>query len=70
MAHFEPDVITVSGEGIFPRIAFNLPQPMTSVSPAIMTKAAGSTGASTLGDAAIEPSSDQLAVSEVHLRVV
>lgn len=25
MAHFEPDKITISGEGVFPRIMFDLP---------------------------------------------
>ena len=25
MAHFEPDKITVTGEGVFPRIIFDLP---------------------------------------------
>ena len=25
MAHFEPDKITVTGEGVFPRVIFDLP---------------------------------------------
>ena len=25
MAHFEPDKITISGEGVFPRVIFDLP---------------------------------------------
>lgn len=30
MAHFEPDTITLTGEGIFPRISFSLPREMTN----------------------------------------
>ena len=30
MAHFEPEVLTVSGEGIFPQISFDIPREMTS----------------------------------------
>lgn len=30
VAHFEPDTITLTGEGIFPRISFNLPREITS----------------------------------------
>ena len=29
MAHFEPDTITLIGEGVFPRISFNLPRDVT-----------------------------------------
>ena len=32
MAHFEPDTITLRGEGVFPRITFNLPREMATVS--------------------------------------
>ena len=29
VAHFEPDTITLIGEGVFPRISFNLPRDVT-----------------------------------------
>ena len=31
VAHFEPDEIILTGEGVFPRISFNLPREMTEV---------------------------------------
>ena len=31
VAHFEPDEIVLTGEGVFPRISFNLPREMTEV---------------------------------------
>ena len=29
MAHFEPDIVTVNGEGVFPRISLDLPRLVT-----------------------------------------
>ena len=39
VAHFEPDVITITGAAVFPRIGFNVPQPMEDVNKDIQSEA-------------------------------
>ena len=44
VAHFQPDEITITGEAVFPRISFNVPQPMDGVDVVIQTQARSNLG--------------------------
>ena len=46
VAHFEPDVITITGAAVFPRIAFNVPQPIGDVDKEIQNEARANLGLS------------------------
>lgn len=39
VAHFEPDIITVTGEAVFPRIAFDIQRDLSQVSEAVIEEA-------------------------------
>ena len=39
VAHFEPDVITLTGEAVFPRISFNTPRDMSQIPESIFEQA-------------------------------
>ena len=78
VAHFEPDVITVTGEAVFPRIAFDLPREIKAVDPSIQAESAdmlslpgdmgGSLqGVSTLEDGAVEAEMERLIVKSFVL---
>lgn len=71
VAHFEPDTITLTGEGVFPRISFNLPREVTNENYSRLRKRvlenflpAGDR------DAANEDSQDEVTVSGQHVRVL
>ena len=44
VAHFQPDEITITGEAVFPRISFNVPQPMDGVDVVTRTQARANLG--------------------------
>jgi hydrocephalus-inducing protein len=46
VAHFEPDGITITGAAVFPRIGFNVPQPMEDVNKDIRSEARANLGLS------------------------
>lgn len=46
VAHFEPDEITITGAAVFPRIGFNVPQPMEDVNKCIQSEARANLGLS------------------------
>lgn len=83
VAHFEPDTITLTGEGVFPRISFNLPREVTNENysrlrkrvlenllPAEDLLPAGDFLPAGGRDAANENSQDEVTVSEQHVHVL
>ena len=46
VAHFEPDEITITGVAVFPRIGFNVPQPLEDVNKDIRSEARANLGLS------------------------
>ena len=46
VAHVEPDEITITGVAVFPRIGFNVPQPLEDVSKDIRSEARANLGLS------------------------
>ena len=77
MAHFEPDTITLTGEGVFPRISFNLPREVTSENYSRLRKKAlknllPAGGLLPAGDrdAANEDSQEEITVSGQHVHVL
>ena len=46
VAHFEPDEIIIRGSAVFPRIGFNVPQPMDEVNEEIRKQAEANVGLS------------------------
>ena len=46
VAHFEPDEITITGVAVFPRIGFNVPQPMEDVNKNTQNEASANLGSS------------------------
>ena len=75
MAHFEPDTITLTGEGVFPRISFNLPRDVTDENYSRLRKRAleklTPTGGPVEGDTAHKDSQYEVTVSgwdvQVHI---
>ena len=46
VAHFEPDEVTITGVAVFPRIGFNVPQPLEDVNKDIQSEARANLGLS------------------------